>query len=118
MYRTGTRQSTLCGTHFEPRWRGADETALSKGGTSINFNLAPEARGFDTIVVVTTFQSPFALEMMLSRSRAAGRRNWAYLALRSKSSSAPATSASSERGPLADDGRHEVWREGIYDHDK
>lgn len=20
-------------------------------------------------------------------------------------------------GPIADDGRHEVWREGIYDHD-
>lgn len=21
------------------------------------------------------------------------------------------------RGPIAEDGRHEVWREGIYDHD-
>jgi hypothetical protein len=23
----------------------------------------------------------------------------------------------SEKGPLGKDGRHEIWREGIYDHD-
>lgn len=37
-----------------------------------------------------------------------------YLVLRAKTTSSvdPKTT-----GPLGDDGRHELWREGIYDHD-
>lgn len=28
-----------------------------------------------------------------------------------------ATSSAEDGGPLGKDGRHEIWREGIYDHD-
>jgi hypothetical protein len=37
----------------------------------------------------------------------------ARTAIRAKSSQVE----KSEDGPIAADGRHEVWREGIYDHD-
>lgn len=31
--------------------------------------------------------------------------------------STKATTSVDTSGPIAEDGRHEVWREGIYDHD-
>jgi hypothetical protein len=46
--------------------------------------------------------------MMIRVAASPHRRSWLQVVVRSNSSS----------GPLAKDGRHEVWREGIYDHDK
>ncbi|GKY90512.1 hypothetical protein MPSEU_000024900 [Mayamaea pseudoterrestris] len=55
------------------------------------------------------------MTMILSRSRVVSRRIHAVsAALRAKSSSAPKVA---EETPLDTDGRHEVWRENIYDHD-
>ena len=52
---------------------------------------------------------------MLNTAVSASRRRLASTigsrAIRAKSTKAAAD------GPIAEDGRHEVWREGIYDHD-
>jgi hypothetical protein len=34
-----------------------------------------------------------------------------------KSTASSAVESGNNKGPIAADGRHEVWREGIYDHD-
>jgi hypothetical protein len=39
-------------------------------------------------------------------------------ALRAKSTSGQVEgSSAADNGPIGEDGRHELWREGIYDHD-
>lgn len=39
------------------------------------------------------------------------------LLLRQSSSRSLSTKAARTGGPIGSDGRHEIWREGIYDHD-
>ena len=37
--------------------------------------------------------------------------------LRSTATRSLSTKAAKHGGPIGSDGRHEIWREGIYDHD-
>jgi hypothetical protein len=47
---------------------------------------------------------------------ATSKRGVVFQSLRAKSTKQVADDSSSE-GPIGKDGRHELWREGIYDHD-
>lgn len=48
------------------------------------------------------------------RSRRIAAPTARFFFLRAKSTSVQAPEG---EGPLGDDGRHEIWRDGIYDHD-
>jgi hypothetical protein len=51
--------------------------------------------------------------MMLSKTTTQLRRHALIKSLSTKA----ATASSRSSGPIGSDGRHEIWREGIYDHD-
>jgi hypothetical protein len=51
--------------------------------------------------------------MLASVTRCRALTRVQFLVLRAKSTSVD----TKKEGPLGDDGRHEIWREGIYDHD-
>jgi hypothetical protein len=52
------------------------------------------------------------LASSVARRRIISRARCLVLRAKTTSSVGPKTA-----GPLGDDGRHELWREGIYDHD-
>jgi hypothetical protein len=51
---------------------------------------------------------------MLNTAFAASRRR---IGTATRARALLSTKVDKTKGPLGDDGRHEVWREGIYDHD-
>lgn len=53
---------------------------------------------------------------MLASSAAVARRR-IPASVRTQAVRAQSTQVGNTDGPIAEDGRHEVWREGIYDHD-
>lgn len=58
--------------------------------------------------------------MMLASAASLRRssRSLLYKAARAKSTQIEGSAAAeTDTGPIGDDGRHEIWREGIYDHD-
>lgn len=58
---------------------------------------------------------PFTFSTMLARSSLASRRHVIGRFLRAKSTQVEGQAEAG--GPIGEDGRHEIWREDIYDHD-
>jgi hypothetical protein len=103
-------QTSVTTTHFLVAKAGThhctdDLLSLAVAGASIDFFVCFHKRVYSTI----------ESKMMLTRSVLGRheRRSLVCRAIRAKSTQVDKSSD----GPIAADGRHEVWREGIYDHD-
>jgi hypothetical protein len=78
-----------------------------------------EANRFLLLFFAPSHQSnPRKRTTMLAQRSVSWARRRVSVALRSSAVRAQSTqSTSSSSSPIAQDGRHENWREGIYDHD-
>lgn len=55
--------------------------------------------------------------MLTGLARQTARRSSVLRTVAARAQSTQVEGASSSGGPLGTDGRHEIWREDIYDHD-
>ena len=75
----------------------------------------PASRKQKTILLLQKFLLEATPTMLASSAAVARRRIPA--SVRTQAVRAQSTQVGNTDGPIAEDGRHEVWREGIYDHD-